>query len=50
MSPTVTIEDDRYAEFEMLAELAGYASTDEFIVEVLKRRTRSVLETFGLYE
>jgi hypothetical protein len=46
----LNIEDDNYAEFEKLAELAGYESADAFIVEVLARRTSSVLETFDLYD
>lgn len=45
MPPTVTIEDDRYAEFEKLAELAGYASADECANHVL-RRVKKVIDEY----
>lgn len=50
MPRDLNIEDERYSNCEKLAEMAGFASAEEFIAEVLRRRTRAVLETFGLYE
>ena len=50
MPKDVEIDDAIYDDVAHLANIAEYETTEAFIVEVLTRRTRSILETFGLYK
>ncbi|MCI0480977.1 MAG: hypothetical protein L0213_05260 [Candidatus Dadabacteria bacterium] len=50
MPKEVDIDDEVYEDVTRIAQIAEYDDTEAFIVEVLTRRTRSILETFGLYK
>lgn len=50
MPREVDIDDAIYEDVTRIAKIAEYETAEAFVEEVLTRRTRSILETFGLYE
>ncbi len=50
MPKEIEIDEAVYEDVAHIAKIAEYETAEAFIEEVLTRRTRSILETFGLYE
>jgi hypothetical protein len=50
MPREVEIDDAVFEDVARIAKIAEFETAEAFIEETLTRRTRSILETFGLYE